>query len=470
VVSYDVTERLEHREVPKNILDDPERLARSNQCNLNIWIALHGLPWRISLWMDPRWWRPKPLPRANGPAINDLVAHRWRSPLLTREQEADIVRRVREPMAFDKLLAGFHRKILQIAGGHMPKHWRRRLAFRDKHMNNLLFEDLVAAGVMGLWQAVPGFDAALGFAFWTKARLRVLGAISDEARRWRRHSQGETRIERWLYAHPGATPEQVLLRQKQSELTGERGIICHSLREAAQWIEQFWAWKPTKVDEPAGTSSFQIMYSCFDQYTLAPQLEYHELLSRLVDDLAGAVFDAGPDVGNASHPKTPLDLRDFTETAFLRFKNGRRQVARQKAASYCYGIVVNPELEARALANLEFAKKRWESRVKLTSWPAKTHKRWSIKWLNGGCLGQGSLGGPEHENKHIISTYRQGNNRFRWVVESRSISSIVTGELLSVLESPSWHCLRPKPCEFCEAARNRSRSHNVTPQSILSAA
>jgi hypothetical protein len=431
---------------------------------------LHGIHWRISLWMDSRWWKPKPLPIANGPAINDLVAHRWRGPLLTREQEADIVRRVQadKALAFDELLAGFHRKILQIASGHMPKHWRRRLPFRDKHVNNLLFEDLVAAGVMGLWQAVPGFDAALDFAFWTKARLRVLGAISDESRQWRRHGQGETRIERWLYAHPGATPEQVLLRQKQLKLTGERGIICHSLQEAAEWIEQFWAWKPTKVDEPTGTSSFQIMYSCYDQYTLAPQLEYHELLSRLVDDLAGAVFDAGPDVGNASRPKAPLDLRDFTETAFLRFKNGKRQVTRQKAAPYRYGIVVTPELEARALANLEFAKRRWESRVKLTPLPARTYKRWTTKWLNGGCLGQGDLGGSEHENKHLVAAYRQGG--FRRVVEYRRISKIVTGELPLVLDSPSRHCLKPKPCEFCKAARSGSGSYNVAPLSILSAA
>jgi hypothetical protein len=461
VGSYDVTERLEHREVPKNILDDPQRLSRSN---LNVWIDC-GIPRRVSIWMDFRWRRPKPLPRFNGPAINDLVVHRWHGPLLNRDQEVDIVRRVqaREGLAFDELLAGFHRKVLQIANGHMPKHWRRRMAFRDKHVNNLLFEDLVAAGVVGLWQAAPGFDTSLGFAFWTKARSRVLGAISDEARHWRRHGQGETRLERWLYAHPEATPEQVLLRQEQLGLTGERGIICHSRQEAAEWIEQFWAWKPAKVDEPTGTSSFQSMYSCFDQYTLAPQLEYHELFSRLVDDLAGAVFDAGPDVGNASRPKSPRDLRDFTETAFLRFKNGRRQVTRQRAASYSYGIGVTPELEAKALADLEFAKRRWESRVKLTPLPAKTYKRWSVIWLNKSRLGQGALG-DEQENRDIAPVFFK--KAYGGFVQYRSAAK----ELLSVLDSPSWHCLKPKPCEFCEAIRNRARPNNVAPQSILSAA
>lgn len=95
----------------------------------------------------------------------------------------------------------------------------------------------------------------------------MLGAISDEARRWRRHGQGETRIERWLYAHPEATPQHIPIRQKQLGLTGEKGFICHSLQEAAEFITQF-----RKIDEPIATGSFEGMYSCFDQHSPSPQL------------------------------------------------------------------------------------------------------------------------------------------------------------------------------------------------------
>jgi hypothetical protein len=90
------------------------------------------------------------------------------------------------------------------------------------------------------------------------------------------------------------------------------------------------------LQEPVATSSFQGMYSCFDQYSLTPHLEIHEQRSRLVDDLFGAVFDAGPDVGNARRPKAP-------EYHLSSVQNGKRQTTRRKAASYCYGIVVTPE-------------------------------------------------------------------------------------------------------------------------------
>jgi hypothetical protein len=112
-------------------------------------------------------------------------------------------------------LAGFHGKVKQIANGHMPRRWRQRLPLRDKHTNNLLFEDLVAAGVGGMWESTLKFNLGTGYRFWTGVRARVLGAISDEARIWRRSGSGEGRLDRWLYAHPDASPEQVFGRSSE---------------------------------------------------------------------------------------------------------------------------------------------------------------------------------------------------------------------------------------------------------------
>jgi hypothetical protein len=174
-----------------------------------------------------------------------------------------------------------------------------------------------------------------------------------------------------------------------------------------------------------------------------------------------AVFDAGPDVGNASRPKAPREPLDCTETAFVQFKNGKRQVTRQKAASYCYGIVVSPELQTRAKKDLEFARGRWESRIRRAPLPAQIYPRWSTKWLNSGRVGQGMLGRAEDENKHLVPAYVPVT-RFKWEVEYRGAE----GNVLQVLESPSRHCLKTRPCEIC----NRSRANNVPRQSMLSAA
>jgi hypothetical protein len=457
-----------------DFLDDPVKLFRGSRASVRL-----DDPEKLfqeSVKESFAWWRPKKLRCDDStPCISNLVAHRWRRPPFSPDEELDAVRRIQSadicgPLRFHrfddfaKLLAGFHGKVLQVANGHMPSRWRQRLALRDKHTNNLLFEDLVGAGVGAMWKAALKFDLEAGYRFWTGVRAPVLGAISDEARRWRRSGSGETRLDRWLYAHPEASPEQVLRAQERLV----KRPVFHSLQEAAEGIKQFWAWGSEPEAEwdddvfPAQNWCYlaEILrewYDCFDPYQLSSHRRIHERFGDLVDRLSGGL-DTGPDVGNASRPKKPRDLLDYTETAFIQFKNGKRQVARQKAASYCYGIVVSPELQTRAKKDLEFAKARWESRIKRAPLPAQTYPRWSTI---------GGLKCPdEYENKQIVPAYIPGRNEFEWKVEYRSGE----GNVLSVLESPYWHCLKPKPCEFCEAERNRSRTNNVPRLSILSAA
>jgi hypothetical protein len=429
------------------------------------------------------WWRPKQLGRDDPtPFISDLTQHRWyrRAPFDPAE-EIDAVRRLQagEPLAYDRLLAGFHGKVLQVANGHMPRYWRhRRQGLRNKHTNNLLYEDLVAAGVASMWKAALKFDLEAGHRFWTGVRAAVLGAISDEARLWRRGGSGESRLDRWLYTHPTASPEQVLENQDRlykveqrlarwlsahphaspEEILKKRERInrllpFHSLEEAAEGIKQFWAWGgDAEIDfdediEPTG--SFVSMYSCFSRHTLSPQLRIHERFSLVIDRLAGGL-DTGPDVGDVSRPKTPRDLLDYAETAIVRFKNGKRQVTRQKAPA-CYRIAVTAELQTQAQQDLEFAEQRWQRRTRRGLMPAQQYPRWSTKF---------GAGRAEHENKQIVPAYRY--DAPKWVVQYRSAE----GDILSVLESPSWHCLKPPPCEICEAARGRSRSHNVALPSL----
>ena len=434
---------------------------------------------------DFYWWRPEPRPGQNAaPWISDLAQHRWYRRPFTPDEELAAVRWLQADrlaydklplthsvgtrltalerkvlqVAYDKLLAGFHGKILQVANGHMPKRWRQRLPLRDKHTNNLFFEDLVAAGVAAMWKAALKFDLGADNRFWTGVRAPVLGAISDEGRIWRRHGSGEGRLDRWLYTHPSASPEQVL--RAQARLV--KRPVFHSLQEAAEGIKLFWAWSSefdysTEADEKfaAGDiSCFAGMYSCFNRFTLSAQLRIHERFSDLIDRFTGGL-DFGPGVGSASRPKAPRDLLDYTETAVVQFKNGKRQVTRQRARWPANPVLVTPALRAKAKKDLEFAGHRWQRRTRRGPLPAPTYPRWSTKF---------GLGRPEHENKQIVPAYIPGRNKFEWFVRYRSAE----GDVLSLLESPSWHCLKPKPCEFCETARGNSRTHDVALQSIPS--
>lgn len=61
--------------------------------------------------------------------------------------------------------------------------------------------------------------------------------------------------------------------------------------------------------------------------------------------------------------KAPTDLRDFSEVATVRFKDGtRRKIIRQKAAGPCRRIPVTPELNEYYLKSREdmIKRRRWD--------------------------------------------------------------------------------------------------------------
>jgi hypothetical protein len=138
--------------------------------------------------------------------------------------------------AFRRLLANVHGLVVKTADRHIPRYWRSRRGRRsEKHTNKLFFEDLVAEACGAVWRAVPGFDLDGGYRFWTYAQQRVAGAISDAARKWRRGGSGGGRLDRWLYSHPHASPEEVLAARQRLL----KRPIYRSLREAADAITQF---------------------------------------------------------------------------------------------------------------------------------------------------------------------------------------------------------------------------------------
>ena len=83
------------------------------------------------------------------------------------------------------------------------------------------------------------------------------------------------------------------------------------------------------------------------------------------------------DWGRLTHGKnkTPLDLRDFSESTFLEYKDGsRRPAIRQKAASKGKNIAVTAGLAAQYLASRLLEVEHNRKRM-LLKWPYKLEMR-----------------------------------------------------------------------------------------------
>jgi hypothetical protein len=136
-------------------------------------------------------------PKEAKPEIeSDLVRYRFRMPILKPGEERDLLRLAQagNGRAQNELVRRFHRKVLKIAGEY----------------HGAGFEDLVAAGILGLARAIKDFDLRRNNGLGCFAEERIREEIRREVKRWRKRGQaGETRADRWLYHHRGATAEEV---------------------------------------------------------------------------------------------------------------------------------------------------------------------------------------------------------------------------------------------------------------------
>jgi hypothetical protein len=166
-----------------------------------------------------------------------------------------------------------------------------------------LFDDLVAAGHLALWQAIKGHNVNVEYRLWTFASKAVTGAISDAAAAFRQHVSGVTRIDRWLFGHWNATPEQLFRASKKLGL--KRPL--KSVSEAAERIEEFEKrYRRETFDSTTGDIIAQAYkdedgdgsvkyvhaaharsyFDVFNPRQLAPHLHVHDRISDIVDDLA----------------------------------------------------------------------------------------------------------------------------------------------------------------------------------------
>jgi hypothetical protein len=207
------------------------------------------------------------------PSVNDLATHRWHNHGLSKDKieaakiEAQIIRRIQDGVstrppksnpgrdderAFRQLLEAFQRTVVKPAGKHIPGGgFYRRQPEKQKHTNQLLYEDLTSVGCFALWQSTLKFDPDRGYRFSTLSRHKIISWISNEANYLRQggYTSGDTvgryshkkvgrrtqsRLDRWIFDHLGSPPEDLLEAQKKLV----KHPVFHSLQEAADALKR----------------------------------------------------------------------------------------------------------------------------------------------------------------------------------------------------------------------------------------
>jgi hypothetical protein len=140
---------------------------------------------------------PKFRGQANPPNSSNLTERRWREPILSQGEVADLVRAAQagDGAAKNTLFRSFHRLVLKEAQPYC----------RDDGRN----DDLIAAGNLGLAEAIDGFGLNRNNGLTAYAKRLIRGEIQDAAKAFNRNGwAGETRLQRAVYGNHDLTPEQ----------------------------------------------------------------------------------------------------------------------------------------------------------------------------------------------------------------------------------------------------------------------
>jgi hypothetical protein len=285
------------------------------------------------------------------PSVNNLATHRWRGDGLDAATEAALIQRIKDGLdarplksnpgcdderAFRQLLEAFHRTVVDPAAKYIPGGaFYRRKPDKQRHTNDLLYEDLTAVGCFALWQSVLKFDPGRGHRFNTLSRHKILGAISNEANylRQRGYTSGDTvgrylhkevgrrtqsRLDRWIFDNRGAPPEELLEAQKRLV----KRPVFHSLQEAADALkaannlehpdvyldsgdddderDSYDTSKTNAATEPL--EEWRDLYDSHNPLNWSPQLTTHKKVSAVVDFWI-AEFCGPPRVKAKPNPK-----------------------------------------------------------------------------------------------------------------------------------------------------------------------
>jgi hypothetical protein len=132
--------------------------------------------------------------------FNNLTERRWRDPILSPGEVADNLRAARGPepaasAAKNTLAQAFHRLVLKEAQRHCSDDGRN--------------DDLIAAGMLGLAEAIDRFDSRRNNGLAAYAKPLIRGKIQAAAKAFNRNGwAGETRLQREIYGNHDLTTER----------------------------------------------------------------------------------------------------------------------------------------------------------------------------------------------------------------------------------------------------------------------
>jgi DNA-directed RNA polymerase specialized sigma subunit len=218
---------------------------------------------------------------------SNLAAYRWRQPILTPGEEADLIRRAQagDGRAKDELLRRYHRTVLKVS-----KLNRYRGPLRD---------DLIAGGCWAVSVAIERFDLRRNTGLRAYAEHWIHKGMRKVVKDWRRGGQaGETRADRYAYSHRNATAQDIAdkvgcsLADAQAAIDRQRNTAAR--HEHYSTLENDFGEDEDGDESYSGlrvVSSHDMyrMYDRFSRYQLAPQLRLHEAASRTIDELVVSV-------------------------------------------------------------------------------------------------------------------------------------------------------------------------------------
>jgi hypothetical protein len=142
---------------------------------------------------------PKFRGQAN-PNPSNLTEQRWREPILSPSEVADALRAAKGPepgaaIAKNRLAQAFHRLVLKETQPYCTDDGRN--------------DDLIAAGMLGLAEAIDRFDTRRNNGLAAFAKPLIRGQVQAAAKAFNRNGwAGETRLQRAVYGNHDLTIEQ----------------------------------------------------------------------------------------------------------------------------------------------------------------------------------------------------------------------------------------------------------------------
>jgi hypothetical protein len=185
---------------------------------------------------------------------------------------------------------------LKIAGKHRGHHSCGR-------ETNEFFHELIAAGALAFWECVLSWKPELGYRLATHLRLRVSGAISDEAKRYRKRGiTGETLLQRIAF---GLGRKRNPLQKQKRYRSFREALSAYEVAiwEVDRWTQPYSCYSEGGEDdnrsltgvllenggaddlgqkEPKPKRGMDRLYDCFNPYKQSPQLRLCGTNSRYI--------------------------------------------------------------------------------------------------------------------------------------------------------------------------------------------